>query len=200
MKTIDFNYADAAVVARDTCAKANAMGSIVTVRALQQALAQFGRETIPLSVRTLIFNPYVTKEFKPGHSPSKKRLNALLDHRRGHSIAIGMEEADGEGWKGHLVLIAKNSDGVWLIDPTLNQANRPEHNIWMLPIGIQVNEDFGETDGSRAILRLNDCAVMYSAFPSDLSYQNVKDWSLQSGEFDVDKLSNQIFERLLAGA
>jgi len=200
MKTINFNYADAAVVARDTCAKADAMGSIVTVRALQKSLAKFGRETTPLSVRTLIFNPYVTKEFKPGHSPSRKRLNALLDHRRGHSIAIGMEEADGAGWKGHLVLIAKNSEGVWLIDPTLNQANRPEHNIWMLPIGIQVNEDFGETDGSRAILRLNDCAVMYSAFPSDLSYQNVKDWSLQSDEFDVDKLSNQIFERLLAGA
>lgn len=199
MKTIDFNFADAAVVARDTCAKADVMGSIVTVRALHQALAKFGRETIPLSVRTLIFNPYVTKEFKPGQSPSRKRLNALLDHKRGHSVAIGMEEADGDGWKGHLVLMAKNSEGVWLIDPTLNQANRPEHNIWMLPIGIQVNEDFGATDGSRAILRLNDCAVMYSAFPSDLSYQNVKDWSLQSDEFDVDTLSNQIFERLLSG-
>jgi len=200
MRPIEFSLADAAVVARDTCAKANIMGSIATVRALQQALDKFGVKSECLSVRVLIFNPYVTKEFRPGHSPSKKRLNALLDHPKGHSIALGMSEAKGDGWKGHLVLTVKNIEGTWLIDPTLNQANRPEHKIWMLPIGVKVEDEFGAQDGTRAILKLNDCAVMYSAFPSDESYKNVSDWTWKSDEFDVDVISNQIFERLAAGA
>lgn len=201
MQAIEFTLADAAVVARDTCSKHNIMGSVFTTRVLKAAIEQFGPENVtPLSVQVLIFNPYVTKEFKPGKSPSKKRLNALLDHHRGHSIAIGMEEAPGAGWKGHLVLLVKRGDVTWLVDPTLNQANRPEHNIWMLPLGIEVDESFGTYDGSRAIVKLNNCAVMYSAFPSDTSYEKLIDWCGENEEFNVDTISNQIFERLIAGA
>lgn len=200
MKSIDFTFGDAAAVARDTCARYNLIGSVVTCRTLLAALNKFGKENItPLSVKVLIFNPYVTKEFKPGHNPSRKRLNALLDHKKGHSIAVGMEEAEGDGWKGHLVLIANTPEGTWLIDPTLNTASRPEHNMWLLPIGVKVDDDFGRFDGSRAILKLNDCAVMYSAFPSDRSYENLVDWSGKNEEFDVDSITNQIFERLANG-
>jgi len=201
MKSIDFTLADAAAIARDTCAKSNIMGSVLTTRLLKTVFEKFGRENVqPMSVQVLIFNPYVTKEFQPGKNPSKKRLNALLNHRRGHSIGIGMEESPGVGWKGHLILIVKDTEGTWLVDATLNQANRPEHNIWMLPIGVKVDELFGTYDGSRAMLKLNDCAVMYSAFPSDQSYENLLDWSGKSDEFGVDSLSNQIFERLATGA
>lgn len=201
MKTIDFTLGDAAAVARDTCAKYDIFGSVFTCRTLLAALNKFGKENIrPLSVKVLIFNPYVTKEFKPGRNPSKKRLNALLDHKRGHSVALGMDEAEGDGWKGHLVLIANTPEGTWLIDPTLSIASRPEHNMWLLPIGVKVDDDFGKFDGSRTILKLNDCAVMYSAFPSDLSYEAVLDWSLELMKVDVEITSTQIFERLVHGA
>lgn len=200
MKSIDFSLGDAALVARDTCQMNNLHGSVVTCRILRDALERFGYEVAPLSTQVLIFNPFVTKEFKPGHSPSKKRLNALLDHRKGHSIALGMDKSEGDGWKGHLILTMKNKEGTWLIDPTLTQASRPEHKIHMLPLGVKVNDDFGTTDGSRAILRLNDCAVLYSAFPSDKSYENVLDWYLENEKCGVDKVTNQIFERLCLGA
>lgn len=201
MKTIDFTLGDAAAVARDTCAKYDIFGSVFTCRTLLAALNKFGKENIrPLSVKVLIFNPYVTKEFKPGRNPSKKRLNALLDHKKGHSVALGMDEAEGDGWKGHLVLIANTPEGTWLIDPTLSIASRPEHNMWLLPIGVKVDDDFGKFDGSRAILKLNDCAVMYSAFPSDLSYEAVLDWSWELMKVDIEITSNQIFERLVHGA
>ena len=201
MKTIDFTLGDAAAVARDTCAKYDIFGSVFTCRTLLAALNKFGKENIrPLSVKVLIFNPYVTKEFKPGQNPSKKRLNALLDHKKGHSVALGMDEAEGDGWKGHLVLIANTPEGTWLIDPTLSIASRPEHNMWLLPIGVKVDDDFGKFDGSRAILKLNDCAVMYSAFPSDLSYEAVLDWSWELMKVDIEITSNQIFERLVHGA
>ena len=201
MKTIDFTFGDAAAVARDTCASYDIFGSVFTCRTLLAALNKFGKENIhPLSVKVLIFNPHVTKEFKPGKNPSKKRLNALLDHKKGHSVALGMEEAEGDGWKGHLVLIANTPEGTWLIDPTLSIASRPEHNMWLLPIGVKVDDDFGKFDGSRAILKLNDCAVMYSAFPSDLSYETVLDWSWELMKKDVEITSNQIFERLIHGA
>lgn len=200
MKSIDFNFGDAAVVARNICASYNLTGSVITCRTLLAALNKFGKENIiPLSVKVLIFNPYITKEFKNGHNLSQKRLNALLKHKKGHSIAIGMEEAKGDGWKGHLVLIANTLEGVWLIDPTLNLANCPEHNIFLLPIGTKVDDNFGKFDGSRAILKLNDCAVMYSAFPSDQSYKKLKDWSEKFEEFDVDNIGNQIFEHLANG-
>lgn len=201
MKSIDFTFGDAAAVARDTCVRYNLIGSVITCRTLLAALNKFGKENItPLSVKVLIFNPYVTKEFKPGRNPSQKRLNALLDHKKGHSIAVGMEEAEGDDWKGHLVLIANTPEGTWLIDPTLNTASRPEHNMWLLPIGVKVDDDFGKFDGSRAILKLNDCAVMYSAFPSDLSYEAVLDWSWELMKVDIEITSNQIFERLVHGA
>lgn len=199
MRSIDFTLGDAAIAARDTCLRRNIHGSVLTCRILRDVLLRFGMDVTPLSTRCLIFNPYVTKEFKPNSSPSKKRLNALLDHQRGHSIALGMEEAKGDGWKGHLVLTVKNTEGNWLLDPTLNQADRPVHKIFMLPIGLLVGDEFGESDGSRAILKLNDCAVMYSAFPSDISYETVIDWSLKNDEFNVDNISDEIFIRLCNG-
>lgn len=195
IKSIDFTLEDAAVVARDTCAKAHIFGSVATCRTLLTALNKFGKENVvPLSVRVLVFNPYITKEFKPGKNPSKKRLNMLLNHPKGHSVTIGDSNFTGE-WKGHLVLIANNPEGTWLIDPTLNMGTRSEHSIKLSPIGVQVDDNFGKFDGSRAILRLNDCAVMYSSFPSDKGYEELSDWSIESNS----SISNQIFERLSFG-
>ncbi len=201
MQEINLTFSDAALIARDICMKHNRDGSIFTSRVLKSALEQFGFSSIvPMSVRVLIFNPYVTNEFKINKSPSKKRLNALLNHPRGHSVALGFEESNGNDWKGHLVLIAKNSEGTWLIDATLIQANRPEHKIWMLPIGVKVADGFGTFDGSRAIVKLNDSSVIYSSFPSDKSYEHVEDWHSTNEEFDAVNVSNQIFERFIEGS
>lgn len=198
MKLIDFTFGDAAAVARDTCARFNIFDSVTTCRILAKVLKRYGYEHIvPLSVKVLVFNPYVTKEFKPGDSPSNKRLHSLLENKKGHSVGLGMENS--EDWQGHLVLKVNNSDGAWLVDPTLNMANRPKHNISLLPIGIQVEEDFGNFDGGRAIFKLNDCAVIYSVFPSDIGYEELTTWSGDIEEFDIDNIANQIFERLAFG-
>ena len=196
MRVIDFTLADAAVVARDTCAKENIMDDISTIRCLQYALNKFGIDVELLSTKVVVFNPYITKEFKPGNAPSKKRLSNLLNHRNGFSSTLGASA--GNDWQGHLVLIANNLDGKWLIDPTLNQLNSSQHNLWMLPIGVSVNNDFGTYDGSRAILRLNDCAVIYSAFPNS-DFQNSTQWKLNVEEFDAEAMGEIIFNRLVEG-
>lgn len=199
MKSIDFTLGDAAAVARDTCINSHIIGSVHTCRILLDALKKFGRENVrPLSVQVLVFNPFITKEFKPGKkSPSKKRLNYLLSHKNGYSVAIGGEGVTGSGWKGHLVLIANNSEGTWLIDPTLNMGNRSEHNITLLPLAVKVDENFGQIDGSRFVFNLNNCAVMYSGFPSDTSYESLTDWDDSHSNSVV---ANQIFERLSFGS
>lgn len=201
MLEIKLTFSDAALIARDICMKHKMDSSVFTSRVLKSALEQFGFSDIkPMSVRVVIFNPYITKEFKPGKSPSQKRLNALLDHPRGHSVALGFDESPGDGWKGHLILIAKNSEGTWLIDATLIKANRPDYKIWMLPIGVKVADNFGDYDGSRAIVKLNDSSVMYSAFPTDTSYEHVIDWYGTQDELDATNIGNQIFERFIEGA
>jgi hypothetical protein len=139
----------------------------------------------------------VAKEFKPERMPSKKRIETLLNHPKGYSVGLGMEEAEGDGWKGHLVLLANTSSGIVLLDPTLDQANRPKHKIRLIPIALKLNPDFTLHDGARLAFNINDCAIMYNLLPSDQSFQNVNDWTLQTAEFDVNNISNQIFEQLM---
>jgi len=198
IKEIEFSLGDASAIARDSCVRGGAHGSVVTCRTLGAALHRLGIDCLPVTTRTVVFNPYVAKEFKPERMPSKKRMSALLNHPKGYSVGLGMEEAEGDGWKGHLVLLANMRDGIYLLDPTLDQANRPKYKIELMPIALKLVDTFTLFDGARIAFNINGCAIMYSMLPSDKSFADLEDWSLQTPEFNVDSISNQIFERLIS--
>jgi len=67
-----------------------------------------------------------------------------------------------------------------------------------MPIALKLVDTFTLFDGARIAFNINGCAIMYSMLPSDKSFADLEDWSLQTPEFNVDSISNQIFERLIS--
>lgn len=200
MKTVNFTLADAAVIANTVCAEHN---SIIVVAALKKALAKFGITNVqPIFVKVLVFNPYVTKEFTPKGSPSKKRLTALLKHPRGHSFILGQDTSDKSQihnmyrTPSHSVLLVKNSEGTWLMDASLPYSNDVEHNIRLSPMVFKVDENF-ETIGSRAVVRENSCAIIYNSV-DDKSNEDFLSWIDKDSNL-VNQLANQIFEHIISG-
>jgi hypothetical protein len=198
MNTIEFTFSDAAKLTRDVCLEHEIYDDVATCMILKRVLEQVGYSDIAyLSTRVLIFNPYITKEFKPGKAPSQKRLNYLLSTKNGHSIILGSDNQSLE-WSGHLILLMRNLDGVYLFDPTLD-ISFSSKKIVLNPLGVKVDDNFGSSDNSRTILKINDCAVMYSGFPSDSRYEQYMYTGEKNEEFKFQSIVVEIYNRIISG-
>ena len=79
-------------------------------------------------------------------------------------------------WKGHLVVIV---DREWLLDPTLDQANKPDWPlaIRVRPAVVKLNEDFwtGRQWHRLAWIKFGTTSVRYSLYPKQNGFAHAPD-------------------------
>jgi hypothetical protein len=76
-------------------------------------------------------------------------------------------------WKGHLAVLV---DDKWLLDPTLDQANKKEwpHSMRVGPLAVRLEEKFWAEWGS-IMVQTNGCTVRFSPHPRQIGFANAGD-------------------------
>jgi hypothetical protein len=188
---LNIDYPMAAAIARQEALRDGFRGCITTTRILIDALKMLGVHAEPMSVQAIIMNPFVAGKMAK-RTLSKKALESYINDRKGWSLGIGFPAArpDESSWEGHLVAIVPTSEGIVLLDPTLDQASRPEKNIRLYPLGIEVKEGFFQ--GKNQITVVNNCSVTYKARMDDRSFESIEDWTT----LNISAAVMRTFERL----
>ena len=69
-------------------------------------------------------------------------------------------------WRGHLAVVVEDE---WLLDPTLDQANKKKwpRSMRVGPLTVQLAEKFWAEHGS-IVVRTNGCSVRFSPHPQQV--------------------------------
>jgi len=90
------------------------------------------------------------------------------------ALGIGQGKAPGQkGYDGHVVVVVEDR---WVLDLTLDQANRPQHGIEVRPGYFRVERDWLR-GGRRIAFRRNGAFIQYEARPEDRGFLAVPDWT-----------------------
>ncbi len=165
------------------------LSCIASGAALLNVLHALGYDkAYPLTVEARVFNPVATRFAESrGWQPDggQPPEGALV-------VTVGPETGDvGPGhWAGHLVVILPNFLGERhiLLDPTIQQANKPGTGINIPPITVTVKDDVTSGEKIR-MLPANGCTVMYKARPDDHSYRKDSGWDrIRAGSTVSDRV------------
>jgi hypothetical protein len=137
--------------ARDTC--------ILTSYALHDVLQRLGYDSRPLRIEAAVFPdaPKLSGTILGGFSePGCRRRRASPDI-----------------WWGHLAVAIKDE---WLLDATLDQANKEEwpHSMHVGPLAIRLTEKFWAEHGS-ILVRVGQCRVRFSPHPRQVGFAHADD-------------------------
>lgn len=136
-------------------------------------LTRLGILAEPLAVRLMIFNqPFVARIEQTGIFPKGDEIKEWTAEDGSYSVGIGFGPAQPGKWPGHLVAIAEKK---YLIDISVDQANRPIYGMEFKPIFIEVEEEF--FSGTPRVFSYNGCTFRYDAIPQNLGYQSSPDWT-----------------------
>jgi hypothetical protein len=141
------------------------------------ALRAFGVTAHPIAGRLLVCNPPMVRHIQRGEpSPDSSPAQLAKCQQDGcWQVAVGFG-ADGKRqalpgkWAGHLWLLADDQECAWMIDLSLDQANRPQRQIALeslaAPLTTELISPF--IDGQQHLaLELNGCMLVYKAEPSN---------------------------------
>lgn len=118
------------IAREETLRNYNAKSCIVTTAAILNIAERLGLPVgVAVACRAIVFNPYVSARVDPGMS--NKEIARLTNHPEGWSVMLGMGE---ENWEGHLVALIPDRNMCLLIDGSLDQATRPQHDIVVKPL------------------------------------------------------------------
>jgi hypothetical protein len=137
--------------ARDTC--------ILTSFALHDVLQRLGYESRPLRIEAAVF-------------PDDRKLSGTI--LGGFSEPGGRRRrASPDMWWGHLAVVVENE---WLLDPTLDQANKAEwpRSMRVGPLAIRLTEKFWAEHGS-ILVQVNKCSVRFSPHPRQVGFAHAGD-------------------------
>lgn len=154
---------------------------IASTRVACDVLAYFGIEARPLVVRAAYYNrqaaEHAARIGRLPESPEETVAWSEEDGSWGIGIGYGGEaEQDPEKWAGHLVAIAGDR---LLIDLSLDQADRPQHDIKFVPLSFRLSAEeqtmFLQPEGH--IVRFYRGGILfYTAFPADRSFEDSPNW------------------------
>lgn len=154
-----------------------------------EVLRQAGLVARPLTVAARVLNAeYVN------HVQRLRRLpNSGEDWPGAYAVGIGYQSA--REWAGHLVVIVASE---YLLDLTLDQAARPEHNLDLPPFLVwRVEEEF--LSGNALVeLRFGDLMstyVSYKAYPDDRSFTSAPLWNTAELKPAMERVSRLWKER-----
>ncbi len=146
---------------------------IAATAILIDVLDYFRLTARPLSVIATVFNPAMTERIEREGMPTLEEAERDWFPNGCYSLAVGFGDPEPGKWPGHLVV---NLADQVLIDLTLDQADRPQHDIVLpMPIIAPFPPEFLTEDGHLAGI-VNGCRVVYEARPSDRSFERSNDW------------------------
>jgi hypothetical protein len=136
---------------RDTC--------VLTSHALTNVLHQLGFVAFPLRVEAAVF----------------------FDDRKLIGCSLGTISPDYRSktergsWKGHLAVVVCEGADEWLLDPTLDQSNKPEWpaSARVSPIAFRLQDHFWE--GKLMFFRMGDALVRYKMHPRQIGFTSAPD-------------------------
>src|SRR5262249_24361255 len=74
-------------------------------------------------------------------------------------------------WWGHLAVVVDDS---WLLDATIDQANKKEWPTRVGPLAVRLNQKFLAVRGS-ILVRTNGCTIRFSPHPRQAGFANAGD-------------------------
>lgn len=147
---------------------------IASTLSVIRVLDHFGYRAEPLAVRTMIFNSRFVNAINAGERPEnfkdwKVKWNAW-------SIGLGVPK-QGEACVGHLVAVLPKQR--LLVDASLDQANRPNHDIILPSVFVsKVRREFLNTATEYAVYTVNNCVIRYERDIENVTYLMSNDWNL----------------------
>jgi hypothetical protein len=152
----------------------------------------------PLTVRAHIFNPTLSQRVGDILAPEAPTLiQRWIEESGSFRIGLGIGEASGGEWAGHLVAVGDDSNSCKkiMIDATIEQANDPIHNIVLRPVVFRVTID--HLKGQRVFqISINGCKIFYRAFPDDRFYEQTLAWQDRSQRMIIkDRILERIREK-----
>jgi hypothetical protein len=155
---------------------------IAATAILIEVLDYFRLNARPLSVIATVFNPAMSERIEREGMPTLEKAERDWFPCGCYSLAVGVGDPEPGKWPGHLV--ANLADQV-LIDLTLDQADRPQHDIVLpMPIMAPLPAEF-LTEGGQMAGKVNGCRVVYEARPGDRSFERSNDWKNRKRRADV---------------
>lgn len=138
---------------------------IATTRATVSTLKLLRVDVFPLSVRVAIANrPLYEKAAELGRFPE-----------------VGSPEYPGDGYglgiEQHVVAIAERK---WILDYSIDQANREEYGIRLIPLVIPTTETWLRGRAGHLVFRHEDSFLYYTALPGDKWYEASPNWEGES--------------------
>lgn len=173
---------------------------VISSALICQILEQHGLVGFPLSCVVMVMNE-IAAEYMAGqmertdHETNDQRLDQTMHGLAAlpgaYIVGIGLQDGSGrfdiEGnkWIGHLIVIAidPTKDQKWLIDVTIDQADRPDHAIRCQPYITAIdNHMLGSSFTITSHIDGINTTMLYDPQWGDLSYQATADWQNAAGD------------------
>jgi hypothetical protein len=167
---------------RDAC--------VLATRSLIDCCSQLGLRARAICVEALVANPQAwatasaARRANPGMS-----IEAFYEHLvaagyqgEGWTVSIGSPDAPANepwSWAGHLVAVVEER---WMIDLTLDQANRPQHGIVLEATALEAGSF---QDGGVLEAQIGSCGVLWLPRSADRSFERLPDWEAKTGLPDL---------------
>lgn len=153
---------------------------VATTGALCDYLGGLGIPARPLAVGAMLINDIFYDRVRVlGRFPENARERDECFRAGGWTVGIGYGGTDAAGDPGigaHLVAIAELGGECWLVDASLDQADRPDRGIRAGVVIRPADRDFLAGIG-RVEARLIAGRVLYEARPGERGYEAAPDWS-----------------------
>lgn len=146
----------------DSCIASTAVGVDV--------LNHLGIFAEPLPVRTLIFNAPFANRISNEKLVNFDQVENWTKEDGSYSVGIGLGSKQPNKWAGHLVVLVEKK---FLLDLSIDQANRSQYNINLEPFCIEVDKKF--LTGSAKVFELKECVVSIEILLNN-GYISSPDW------------------------
>ncbi len=146
---------------------------IAATRIAMDVLAPCGFHVAPLPVQVILVNKVGVDAINTHGWPNGEEQIREFQQKYGYwSIGLGYDWPGSVGWPGHLVALL---NGDHILDLTLSQAHRPQHQIEPHPICTFAEQSF--LNGQRRLqVSFDTCWAFYSLHDHD-GYRRSKDWT-----------------------
>ena len=149
---------------------------VVTTRVAIEVLRNLGYPAKPIAAKTFISNASAVESLAAGRP---------LDIERGDwTIGIGIDGAE-PGFVGHLVALVRGDGNRYLLDMTLDQASRPEHDLELVPSAFLLPSEWEEASGEIGFSGQRGEHIVYVLDPENDAYRRARDWTDAERRADI---------------
>ena len=141
----------------------------------------YGINLEPRATQVLIFNPFVTTLMRTSKLRGQHDLIDAVRSTQGWSVGIGTGSIEDEYPQGnraglHLVGITRTASAWWLWDPSLDQASRPEKQIYLNPVVHEIPEDIYEAPDDFGAVQKGSLVIYRAKQAAEDVLQRSPDW------------------------